>query len=672
MPNGVSAPCTAGAARRSLARMGSWTSARLALARRLALCLAPAVFATAVVAQDLPAIDLRGGSFEAAPAAGEARYLVDPGAELSPAEALVRLDEFQPVTTRQADFGMFRFDRPRYWLHVRVHNATGAQGEWVLDVGRNGTDLDVAAYKSGGGRIEELFACSEGQCAGVVPGFYIAGPFTMEPGETADILLSVSGLAQYAPISFTTLENHFQTLPRRSILIWAANGLWVGLILMALLFGRVIGWPLALGFAAYQTNAFLNLAISWGLFRGIVPAKVETAVAYGILQLLPLTLLFFCRQLFQTRESFPRLDRAILIVAAIALVNLPVLVLVFHPASVAVAMLLSLAAISIQVIAAVRALRRDLPGAVPVLLGAVIVLAAGITDGITKTMPGTLPIETARAIVHGCFLVEAALFAIAISLRVFRLRVERDTALGAQVAAAREQLRLGEALAASRRRFDRAHREAQSRKRELAALGHDLMQPLAALRAGFGRLEAEADDEADRVRAAFAFLEGLARREARGHETGSQPGVEETAEAFPVMVVIGNVERMFTRDAQERGIRLRSVASSAEVFADPVALTRILSNLVSNAITHGNPEGILIGCRRRGEHLRVEVHDDGQGMTPEDLDRMFAAGEKRAESPGSGLGLSIVRSLCAAQGLGFSARSTPGGGTSFYITVPMA
>lgn len=677
MPNGVSAPCPAVTAGRKPVGMELMGSARLAFVRRLAQCLALACFVvlsfTAAPAQEMPEIELAGGNFQAVPGTGEARFMAESTANLTPEQALARLDDFAPLSTPNIDFGMFHFERPRYWLHVRVHNATGDAGEWVLDVGRNGTDLDVAAYKAtGAGRIDKLFACSYGQCSGVVPGFYIAGSFSLEPDETADILLSLSGLAQYAPISFTTPERHFQTLPQRSILIWAANGLWIGLILMALLLGRVIGWPLALSFAAYQLNAFLNLAFSWGAFRGVVPAKMETAVAYGFLQLLPLTLLLFCRQLFRTKENFPRVDRIILVVAALALLNMPILVLAFPPASVAAAMLLSLVAILIQVVTALRAMRNDMPGGIPVLLGALLVLAAGVVDGITKTMPGVLAIEMARAILHACFLLEAMLFAIAISLRVFMLRVERDAALGAQVAAAREQLRLGEALAASRRRFDRAQREAQLRKRELAALGHDLMQPLAALRAGFGRLEAEADDEAERVRAAFTFLEGLARREARGHETGSQPGVEETAETFPVMVVVGNVERMFSRDARERGIRLRSVASSADVHADPVALTRILSNLVSNAITHGNPPGILIGCRRRGDHLRIEVHDDGDGMTPDALDRMLEAGEKRAGSPGSGLGLNIVRTLCAEQELGFSARSIPGGGTSFYITVPMA
>jgi two-component system sensor histidine kinase BaeS len=121
--------------------------------------------------------------------------------------------------------------------------------------------------------------------------------------------------------------------------------------------------------------------------------------------------------------------------------------------------------------------------------------------------------------------------------------------------------------------------------------------------------------------------------------------------------------------AREAGIVLTAVAgASIHLDADPVRLREVLANLVVNAIRHTPLDGsIRLDAKAVDAWVELTVADTGEGIAPADLDRVFDRFERRSDTGGSGLGLTIARDLVAAHGGTIRAESDgiPGRGTTF-------
>jgi two-component system phosphate regulon sensor histidine kinase PhoR len=127
--------------------------------------------------------------------------------------------------------------------------------------------------------------------------------------------------------------------------------------------------------------------------------------------------------------------------------------------------------------------------------------------------------------------------------------------------------------------------------------------------------------------------------------------------------------------AIQGGIDLRAVTTNAYVASNPVLLGCILRNLLTNAIRYTEPGGrILIGCRRRGRGIRIDVYDTGIGIPEQQLPRIFESFTRLAPERGNGLGigLSIVRRAIEVLGHRIEVRSVVGEGSLFSIYVPLA
>jgi signal transduction histidine kinase len=212
----------------------------------------------------------------------------------------------------------------------------------------------------------------------------------------------------------------------------------------------------------------------------------------------------------------------------------------------------------------------------------------------------------------------------------------------------------------------------------LAAVGHDLRQPLQTITIALDRAirhGAQAQDRAvvmraeravDRMAAALDQLIDVARV-----EMGTV--ALETAN-MTIGTVLDEVADAWYERALRKGLHLRVVRSCAVVRSDRVALSIILNNLVGNAVRYTNRGRILVGCRRRGRQLVVEVHDTGVGIAAKAIPAVFeefrqldpAAGE------GFGLGLSIVKGLAEQLQHPIAVRSRPGIGSCFAISLPLA
>lgn len=223
-----------------------------------------------------------------------------------------------------------------------------------------------------------------------------------------------------------------------------------------------------------------------------------------------------------------------------------------------------------------------------------------------------------------------------------------------------------------------AERANDAKSRFLAAIGHDLLQPLHAAHLfadALGqrvssdesrRLVEQVGGALDSTTALISDLLDMSRLEAGG----LQPELQRFALA-DVLSPLMSEGRIV---ANEHGLELRFVASRAWVHSDPRLLRRIVQNFLSNALRHVEHGRVLVGVRRVGSRLRIEVHDSGPGIEPAQKQLIFdefRRGEQ-ARGQGLGLGLAIARGIADVLRLPIGLRSKPGQGSVFFVEVPRA
>jgi signal transduction histidine kinase/CheY-like chemotaxis protein len=247
-----------------------------------------------------------------------------------------------------------------------------------------------------------------------------------------------------------------------------------------------------------------------------------------------------------------------------------------------------------------------------------------------------------------------------------------------QAVIAIENVRLFEELQDKSRQLELA---SAYKSRFLAAASHDLRQPLHALNLFVAQLHAEADPAererlVGRIDAAVGAMNELFNSllDMSKLEAGM---LEAELTEFPVERLLKHMETTFAGAAGEKGLRLSVVPSAAWVRSDFILLERILLNLVSNAVRYTTRGGIVIGCRRRGARLRLEVWDSGPGIPEDHRQSIFRefyqlAGPGRDRRGGLGLGLAIVDGLGRLLDHPVELKSRPGRGSCFSVSVPRA
>jgi PAS domain S-box-containing protein len=209
----------------------------------------------------------------------------------------------------------------------------------------------------------------------------------------------------------------------------------------------------------------------------------------------------------------------------------------------------------------------------------------------------------------------------------------------------------------------------------LAAVSHDLLQPLHAAQLFAHALRGETDTQATvrNLHNALGATEGLlaglldiARLE--GGRLSPQP------RDFAVAELLEPLAAESRALAGERGIQLDVVASTAWVHSDPALLRRIVQNFLANALRYAQRDRCLLGCRRVDGQVRIEVWDTGPGIAPGDREIIFEAFRRGADAGGQGLGLGLAIAERTADLLGhpLHLRSWPERGSVFAVSVPEA
>jgi PAS domain S-box-containing protein len=228
---------------------------------------------------------------------------------------------------------------------------------------------------------------------------------------------------------------------------------------------------------------------------------------------------------------------------------------------------------------------------------------------------------------------------------------------------------------------EEAEEEAAIKSMLLASASHDLRQPLQALRLLMAAFKA-APDGPMRTRildAMGASLDGATELvDALCESAQLESGIlYPRVESFAVGEVLGRLETAFAPFARNKRLSLRVVPSGAVVRSDPLLLDRILRNLLCNALRYTDAGRVLVGCRRRGERLWVEVWDTGIGIPDDKIAVVFddftcVSDREREGVRGLGLGLAIVRRLCRLLGHTVTVDSREGSGSCFAIALPLA
>ncbi len=227
---------------------------------------------------------------------------------------------------------------------------------------------------------------------------------------------------------------------------------------------------------------------------------------------------------------------------------------------------------------------------------------------------------------------------------------------------------------------EEAERANNAKTRFLSAVSHDLRQPLQTLSLLNSVLArkvgaTELLDVVERQGATLSSMKHLLDvfLDLDRIATGV---IKPKVDVFPMENLLSEVRQEFELEAAVRNLGLRVAPCSAMVRSDAGLLRRILQNLVSNAVKHTEQGRVLVGCRRRGERLGIEVWDTGPGIPEAALAAIFKDfvqlnGPARQGTKGVGLGLSVAKSLAQLLGHPLDVRSTPGKGSVFTIDVPL-
>ena len=222
-----------------------------------------------------------------------------------------------------------------------------------------------------------------------------------------------------------------------------------------------------------------------------------------------------------------------------------------------------------------------------------------------------------------------------------------------------------------------------SKTRFLAAASHDLLQPMnaASLFVSILRQQQEGTDDEQsqlvvRIDRSLKASEQLlsALLDISKLDSGMYDPVPE---AIPIPELFEQLHRRFKALAGNHNLFLRIHPTNHVIYSDRNLLYRILQNFLANAIHYTETGGVLLGCRLRGDQLRISVWDTGVGIDDSEVKAIFQEFHRldyarRLDEKGLGLGLAICDRIARMLGHAIDLSSRPGHGSCFSVTVPLA
>lgn len=214
----------------------------------------------------------------------------------------------------------------------------------------------------------------------------------------------------------------------------------------------------------------------------------------------------------------------------------------------------------------------------------------------------------------------------------------------------------------------------------IASANHDLRQPLHALNLFVAQLQSAKDENSrDKIiknidscitgiNELFESLMDISKLNA----DVSDPKLQNCH----IQDIFDRLDNTFRDSAKQKGLRLIFKPTRLYVKSEPILLERILLNLINNALRYTEKGNILVGCRRRGDKVEIQVLDTGIGIRPEYQRRIFdehfqVRNNENAisDNKGMGLGLAIVKKLCELLNHQIKLASEINKGTCFSVVI---
>lgn len=223
---------------------------------------------------------------------------------------------------------------------------------------------------------------------------------------------------------------------------------------------------------------------------------------------------------------------------------------------------------------------------------------------------------------------------------------------------------------------ERLQTNEQQRRNLLADVTHELRTPLAVIQGNLeGLLDGIYPADEDHLAPILEETRVLSRLidDLRTLSLAESGTLKLYRELTDLAVLINEATTSFRADADSRAIALRvEIPNDLPLIEiDPVRVREVLSNLIANALRHTASGGVTVSAALAAKNVEVSVSDTGEGISSDDLPRIFDRFYKSKDSRGSGLGLAIAKNLVTMHGGEITAHSQVGRGTTVMFTLPM-
>lgn len=602
---------------------------------------------------------------------------------------------FRAVSGPSINFG---FSDHTYWLRVPVQNISDQQMDWMFHSDQVRM-LEYGVYLQRDAKIETLVDVGGADpiSARQIRHRLLLATFTLTPNESATLYIKYHSYGNtYAMPALSQPSVFYSNDSFDAMVLNFIFGAITLLIIYILILAIVLRSDAYLAYIVFLSIGVIHLFHQagftsffvwpnsqwWNTYANFIGFPGIVAAAIFVQRFLNLR---------QTDELFYRASQSIVVIA----LAFTVWCVIDKPPFVShVGYGLSGVITIVNFVATLRAYRRGFKAARFAILGwgSLLIIACYTTFSLWGLVP---------AFSHGYWLhaiglvVESFFFSASLADRVSELRQSRDKMQKDLIASLAAQAAASEAVAQEAIEKSAALAESIAKGRALSAVGHDVRQPLHALRLYAQGIKNKTKSQhtqtgLQQMEKAISSLEDLLNS-ALDSSTPESSGDFLVKEHFSATRVMSALKLMFAPTAADKGVEFKICSSNLSLYSDWAVVLRIMNNLVSNAIKFTDNGKVLVGCRRRGDNIAFQVLDTGCGIPEGLLSSIFdpynqVNPEKWPEKwsdtqpdtrtggrkeQGRGLGLSIVKQLAGRIGAEITIKSTLHKGTCAELLIPI-
>lgn len=268
-----------------------------------------------------------------------------------------------------------------------------------------------------------------------------------------------------------------------------------------------------------------------------------------------------------------------------------------------------------------------------------------------------LPHDT---IIYSFLLMEAMVLLLAINYKVKLIRNDNELAHKKLMRVFHEQIEESAEIQKLHHEKSIAIQQSRDKVKQLAAASHDIYQHILMMRLGNKQ-----GPVGDNIENSINYIENLTESILSISKKEAQ-----SSHALDIQKLFSKLHQQLSPLAQAKGIALRFRCNAINAMHSEVILTRIMENLIRNAIQATNTGGVIFVLRPCAAGLRLQVFDTGPGIRESKIAKITQEFERDSSGNGFGLGLYIVSSLCRQSGYRFTMQSLEGKGTVMTVLLP--